>query len=344
MSTYDCCHRFWHSGNMAGRHGDSSYGDIEPFLSSTSYSDQNNVSKSTANDKYDASIIEKNLKLAWIGDFQSVKCMVAEYLEIDGWWDSPGGEKKVFYSGDIPTISWWNKKKLIQIDGVNAMAIKRKLLSANVLSYENIGSERATPRLNEASDAMSSAMETCGCTCNCSGKVSTADMEGLKLDMTILESRLNSVGSCNALNSELNSLKSKQQAMEAIICKHEEIICNLNDDNTFFKAKLMSFVEQTPIVTYSNHVKNVNNADCSVGTTNTEHGFGDRHTDSNIDANELRLNNGGAIAEDIMTPQVVYVANDSVITDNPNHEDNPDNAISDGIVHPSDKNKITYAK
>ena len=56
---------------MAGRHADSSYGDIEPFLSSTSYSDQNNVSKSTANNKYYASIIEKNLKLAWIGDFQS---------------------------------------------------------------------------------------------------------------------------------------------------------------------------------------------------------------------------------------------------------------------------------
>ena len=135
------------------------------------------MSKSIANNKYDASIIEKNLKLAWIGDFQSVKCMVAEYLELDGMWDSPGGEKKVFYSGDIPTISWWNKKKLIQIDGVNAMAIKRKLLSTNMLSCENIGNESAMPCLNEASDAMSSVMERCGCTCNCLGKVSIADME-----------------------------------------------------------------------------------------------------------------------------------------------------------------------
>jgi hypothetical protein len=88
----------------------------------------------------------------------------------------------------------------------------------------------------------------CNCTCNCLGKISIADMEGLKLDMTIFESRLNSVSSCNVLNSELNSLKSKQQIMEATLRKHEEIICNLNDDNTFFKAKLMSFVEQTPIV------------------------------------------------------------------------------------------------
>jgi hypothetical protein len=169
-------------------------------------------------------------------------------------------------------------------------------------------------------------------------------MEGLKHDMTILESRLNSVGSCNAQNSELNSLKSKQQAMEAIIRKHEQIICNFNDDNTFFKAKLMSFVEQTPIVTYSNHAKNVNNADRSVGTINTEHGFGDSQIELNTNTNELRLKNGGTIAEDIMPPQVVCAANDSVIIDNPSHEDNSDNAISDGIVHPSDNNKITYAQ
>jgi hypothetical protein len=60
----------------------------------------------------------------------------------------------------------------------------------------------------------------------------------------------------------------------------------------------MSFIEQTPIVTYCNHV---NNADCSLGSTNTKHGLSDHHTDSNINANEL-----------INAPQVVYVANDSV--------------------------------
>jgi hypothetical protein len=71
---------------MADRHGDSSYGDIEPFLSSTSYCDQNNVSKLIANNKYDASIIEKNLKLAWIGDFQSVKCIGARAHFFEGGW------------------------------------------------------------------------------------------------------------------------------------------------------------------------------------------------------------------------------------------------------------------
>jgi hypothetical protein len=38
--------------------------------------------------------------------------------------------------------------------------------------------------------------------------------------------------------------------------------------------------------------------------------------------------------EDIITPQVVYIANDSVITDNPISEDNVDNAVSDDNVDP----------
>jgi hypothetical protein len=59
-----------------------------------------------------------------------------------------------------------------------------------------------------------------------------------------------------------------------------------------------------------------------LGTTNTKHGFSDDYSYySNTNANELRLNNSGAIGEDIMTPHVVYIAKDSVITDNPIYED-----------------------
>ncbi len=55
-------------------------------------------------------------------------------------------------------------------------------------------------------------------------------MDVLKMDMTILKSRVNLV---NELNLELNSLKSKR-AMEAAVRIQEEFICNLNDDNMFF--------------------------------------------------------------------------------------------------------------
>ena len=77
-------------------------------------------------------------------------------------------------------------------------------------------------------------------------------MNVLKTDMTILISRVNLV---NELNMELNSLKSKQRAMEAAVRIQEEFICNLNDGNMFefFKAKLMSFVNRARVVTYNDH-------------------------------------------------------------------------------------------
>ena len=94
----------------------------EPIPSSTPINIDNSWWKSNLNSTYDKSLIQKNLKLAWVGDFQSVKCFAADYLKLDGEWDSPGGEKKVLYCGDSPTITtlWWNKKKLLQFEGANA--------------------------------------------------------------------------------------------------------------------------------------------------------------------------------------------------------------------------------
>ena len=60
----------------------------------------------------------------------------------------------------------------------------------------------------------------------------------------------------NTMNSELVSLKNKQYDMEATIRKYEETIHKLNDHNAFFKAKLISFVKQTPIVSYTNRRNN----------------------------------------------------------------------------------------
>lgn len=49
-------------------------------ISSCTSPNVNNVSpKSISDSEYVISMIEKNLKLTWTGDFQSVKCLVAEY-------------------------------------------------------------------------------------------------------------------------------------------------------------------------------------------------------------------------------------------------------------------------
>ena len=78
--------------------------------------------------EYDVALIQRNLKLSWTGDFESLKCLVKNCLNITGDWVSPGGEKKTF-RGDNITISWLKNKKLIQVEGSNSTAILQKLLS-----------------------------------------------------------------------------------------------------------------------------------------------------------------------------------------------------------------------
>ena len=56
-----------------------------------------------------------------------MKCLAADYLKLDGEWYSPGGEKKVLYCGDSPTILRWSKKKLLQFEEANAESIQQKL-------------------------------------------------------------------------------------------------------------------------------------------------------------------------------------------------------------------------
>ena len=38
----------------------------------------------------------RNLSLAWIGDFDSLKYFVKDNLTLDGTWVQPGGDKKLF--------------------------------------------------------------------------------------------------------------------------------------------------------------------------------------------------------------------------------------------------------
>ena len=149
--------------------------ELEQIMVVNSSNDNSLLSESFSNSEYDISVMEKNLKFAWVGDFSSVKCWVAEYLKLDGIWDSPGGEKKAFYVGDIPTIYWWNRKKVLSFNGPNAVAIKQKLLSTlcdGDITKENIPLTNS-PNIHAKAKSSSS--------CN----VLSADLEGIKLDRTI---------------------------------------------------------------------------------------------------------------------------------------------------------------
>jgi hypothetical protein len=115
-------------------------------------------------------------------------------------------------------------------------------------------------------------IEVCNCTCGCSGKLLAADVEGLKMKIAILELRL-SGNSHSEPSSDLNSLRSKQGDMEAMIHKQDEMICKLYQDNMFFKSKLtklLSFEKLTPVVAHINHE---NRAPVNVSTVNTSYEF-----------------------------------------------------------------------
>ena len=62
----------------------------------------------------------------------------------------------------------------------------------------------------------------CTCTCSCVNTVVNAELEGLKLEMTILESRLLSVTSKSDNESEIKSLRVKLNDLEAVIRHQEE--------------------------------------------------------------------------------------------------------------------------
>ena len=70
---------------------------------------------------------------------------------------------------------------------------------------------------------------------NCSGVIA-AEMEGIKLDMSILEGRFASAIKEN--NSNIGGLQRLLKELEGIIRHQNEVICKLSEDNLVLKSKL----------------------------------------------------------------------------------------------------------
>ena len=57
-----------------------------------------------------------NLCFAWYGDYDSLKNFFSDELKLDGVWEQPGGDKKIFSTADI-SICWRKNKNLLHIAG-----------------------------------------------------------------------------------------------------------------------------------------------------------------------------------------------------------------------------------
>ena len=71
--------------------------------------------------------------------------------------------------------------------------------------------------------------------CNCAHF--NADLEGIKLDMTILESRMFAAMSENEHESDIISLRVKLVEMEAVVQNQDEIISRLSKENLSLKSR-----------------------------------------------------------------------------------------------------------
>jgi hypothetical protein len=192
-------------------------------------------------------------KYRWTGSLNELKEFVDKYLQIKGEWTSPGGHVKLFTAkGSDFAIKWYgprSQKLMIEADSCDHY-LEEKLVNLSV------GKQVSEGELHVNKDDALKSSGPCSCSCKCSGGITAASLEGLKLDIAILESRLNLANPTDEILSELGLIRSKQQDVEAIIRKQDEIICKLHEDNMFFKSKLQSFINLIPAASHNNQENN----------------------------------------------------------------------------------------
>ena len=216
-------------------------------------------------------------------DLSDLKQFV-QVLNLRGKWSSPGGETKQFVSDEI-VIKWYgptNKKFLLVVDNKEGSLQSRlqSLVCENLYTEDrnfedNIQSycERGTQQTRQgvSSCQTDSILEECADD-GLNGLVN-ADIEGLKLEVSILQSQLDSTNSLvtqnqNGFNCDLSIITNKQKeligmvkhqdeqthmlkcenqmdkekisTLENILFEQQEIICILKEQNLTIKSKLLS--------------------------------------------------------------------------------------------------------
>ena len=157
----------------------------------------------------------KNLKLSWAGDFESLQRIVSDYMKFDGKWSSPGGEKKVCSDCDT-SITWWKKRKLLAVEGKQAKRITELsivILANNVMLH--------------SSDQPGNINNSCSCKCNSLA----VDIEELKLDNVVLESRME-----HKTNTNTEIINNVQQELLKVKSKCDMLVDRVgNIENTSYK-------------------------------------------------------------------------------------------------------------
>lgn len=222
--------------------------------------------------KADCTILENlcqdKQRLKWTGDLISLKNFFNEILGLHGKWTSPGGNSKRFNCSNYDfTVTWYCKKQLtLLFQGRNGECLKQKLIAyvgetkVNNQSVQSPCGQPSSPSLfSSDDDAVENSTEMVGGTidriksfekCACSCRSLGVDVEGVKLDITILQREMKVVSSqllnnedCGDINMKdaLFRAKERSKQLENDMCvivkernfevdKLNQTICSLNDE------------------------------------------------------------------------------------------------------------------
>ena len=178
----------------------------------------------------------------WNGSLSDLKCFVEKTLNLKGSWNSPGGDVKLFCStGSKFVLKWYgSKSQKLVIQANHTHYLQQQFASLITTSKDNSANNTKGNNTINNDSMTANILEECNCSCSCTNKLVTAEIEGVKLDMTILESRILAQVSQNEVDSDINSLRSKLKDLEAVMRHQEKAISILNKENQFFKARLLS--------------------------------------------------------------------------------------------------------
>ena len=173
----------------------------------------------------------KGDKLTWTSDLESLKHFVEKGLKQQGKWSSPGGNSKQFKSSvNNLTITWYSKKQLtLAFQGRAGPVLKgslTKLVRDNAGRTDSTGSnvsstvEQVNPLLFEANDiyANQPRVAEAGPVFSSQERSNTelvADLEGIKLDLLILQKKVEA----NSNLLSINCHNREEFAVSAELCE-----------------------------------------------------------------------------------------------------------------------------
>ena len=173
--------------------------------------------------------------MKWLGNLESLKAFVFALFGEDGKWSSPGGSAKSFRNESV-TITWYANKRSLLFNGVLGDTLRDRII-IDLLKVEVFESSKAnsSPLLRDISTQTD--VVDAGSPINTYNMLSV-EIEGLKLDFTVFESKMYSeireiehTNSVNNVKDDLKIAEANQEHINAL-----ETIVQLTKENEGFGA------------------------------------------------------------------------------------------------------------